>query len=155
MGTRSAMVSPARAKRQSGTAGPTEGADLMLGNSPFFAGLAADDLDAAEAFYGSVLGLRTVRVDAGLLSIQAMNGYAVLIYVKPGHEPAQHTVLNFPVEDIERAVDRLTAAGVTFERYDSGPIATDAKGIATPGPRQAWFRDPAGNILSVLQDISG
>jgi hypothetical protein len=76
----------------------------------------------------------------------------VLIYEKPGHEPAAHTILNFPVDDIEAAVDGLREAGVTFEQYDEGPLKTDEKGIATPGPKQAWFKDPAGNILSVIQD---
>lgn len=123
----------------------------MLGASPFFAGLAVDDMEAAERFYGQTLGLRVVREDPGLMTVHAMNGYLMLLYIKPGHVPAQHTVLNFPVPDIEAAVDALTAAGVVFEHYDSGPIATDEKGIATPGPRQAWFRDPAGNILSVIQ----
>ena len=77
----------------------------------------------------------------------------MLLYERPGHVPAQHTVLNFPVDDIEASVDRLASAGVRFEHYDSGPIKTDERGIATPGPKQAWFRDPAGNILSVIQEI--
>ncbi len=71
---------------------------------------------------------------------------------KPGHQPAAHTILNFPVDDIETAVAELGAAGVQFEHYDSGPIKTDARGIATPGPKQAWFRDPAGNILSIIEE---
>jgi hypothetical protein len=76
----------------------------------------------------------------------------VLAYVKPEHVPAEHTIVNFPVDDIEQTVERLTKAGVTFEQYPSGPIKTNEKGIAHPGPWQAWFRDPAGNILSVTQD---
>ena len=107
---------------------------------------------AAKAFYADTLGIRVVEIGDGLLSIQAVNGYAVLAYVKPGHVPAAHTILNFPVDDIEATVDRLTQAGVSFERYDQGPIKTNDKGIAHPGPWQAWFRDPAGNILSVIQD---
>jgi glyoxalase/bleomycin resistance protein/dioxygenase superfamily protein len=75
----------------------------------------------------------------------------VLIYPKDGHTPAAHTILNFPVDDIEAAVDDLAKAGVEFEHYGEGPIKTDEKGIATPGPKQAWFRDPAGNILSVIE----
>ena len=110
-----------------------------------------DDLDAAQRFYGETLGLRVEREGDGLMTVRAANGYLVLLYIKPGHVPAQHTVLNFPVPDIEAAVDALRAAGVAFEHYDAGPIATNEKGIATPGPKQAWFRDPAGNILSVLQ----
>ena len=124
----------------------------MLTNSPLFAGFAVDDIPAAKAFYADTLGIRVVEIGDGLLSIQAVNGYSVLAYVKPGHVPATHTILNFPVDDIEATVDRLTQAGVTFERYDQGPIKTNDKGIAHPGPWQAWFRDPAGNILSVIQD---
>jgi catechol 2,3-dioxygenase-like lactoylglutathione lyase family enzyme len=123
----------------------------MLTNAPFYAGFAVDDVAAAAAFYRDVLGLTVDEPRAGLLSLRAGNGYAVLVYPKPGHVPATHTVLNFPVDDIEATVDRLRAAGVEFERYDSGPIRTNEKGIARPGPLQAWFRDPAGNILSVIQ----
>lgn len=124
----------------------------MLTNSPFFAGCAVDDIDAARRFYADTLGLKVVDVGPLLLSVQAANGYALLLYGKPGHVPAAHTVLNFPVDDIEAAVDGLIARGVTFEQYPSGPIKTDARGIAHPGPWQAWFRDPAGNILSVIAD---
>ena len=124
----------------------------MLKNSPFFAGFAVDDLAKAKAFYGDTMGARVVDIGPGLAMLQAGNGYAVLIYEKPVHEPAQHTILNFPVDDIEAAVDELRAAGVEFERYDEGPIKTNEKGIAKPGPLQAWFRDPAGNIVSVLED---
>jgi catechol 2,3-dioxygenase-like lactoylglutathione lyase family enzyme len=125
----------------------------MLKNSPFFAGIAIDDVDAAKKFYGETLGLFEVtQIDEHLLTLRAANGYAVLLYAKPGHVPAEHTVLNFPVDDIEATVDRLHAAGVQFEHYDEGPIATNEKGIAHPGPKQAWFKDPAGNILSVLED---
>lgn len=123
----------------------------MLTNSPFYAGFAVDSLTVAEEFYTQKLGLEIADVGPGLLSLRAGNGYAVLIYAKDGHQPATHTVLNFPVDDIEATVDELRAAGVQFEQYDNGPLATNEKGIATPGPKQAWFRDPAGNILSVIQ----
>jgi len=123
----------------------------MLTNSPFYAGFAVDDIAKAKDFYGQKLGVRVVEIDTGLLSLQAGNGYAVLIYAKDTHEPAAHTILNFPVDDIEAAVDELRDAGVEFEQYDDGPFETDEKGIATPGPKQAWFKDPAGNILSVLE----
>jgi predicted enzyme related to lactoylglutathione lyase len=124
----------------------------MLTNSPFYAGIAIDDMESAKKFYGETLGVFDVtQVDTHLLTLRAANGYAVLLYAKPGHVPAQHTVLNFPVDDIESAVDRLHDAGVKFEHYDDGPIATNEKGIATPGPKQAWFKDPAGNILSVIE----
>jgi catechol 2,3-dioxygenase-like lactoylglutathione lyase family enzyme len=125
----------------------------MLKNSPFYAGFAVDDVAKAKEFYQHTLGVfQVVDVGGGLLSLQAANGYAVLIYPKEGHEPAAHTILNFPVDDIEAAVDELRNAGVTFEQYDEGPIKTNEKGIATPGPKQAWFRDPAGNILSVIEE---
>jgi catechol 2,3-dioxygenase-like lactoylglutathione lyase family enzyme len=124
----------------------------MLKNSPFFAGFAVDDMAKAKVFYGDTLGARVVDLGPGLAVLQAGNGYAVLVYEKPQHEPAQHTILNFPVDDIEAVVDELRAAGVEFEHYDEGPIKTNEKGIAKPGPLQAWFRDPAGNIVSVLED---
>jgi hypothetical protein len=92
-----------------------------------------------------------IDVGDGLLSLQGGNGYAVLVYEKDAHEPAEHTIVNFPVDDIDVAVDELRAAGVEFEQYDEGPIATNEKGIATPGPKQAWFKDPAGNILSLIE----
>jgi catechol 2,3-dioxygenase-like lactoylglutathione lyase family enzyme len=123
----------------------------MLKNSPFYAGFAVDDLGKAKDFYDRTLGARVIEVGRGLLSLQAGNGYAVLIYEKETHEPAAHTILNFPVDDIEAAVDTLREAGVRFEQYDEGPIKTNEKGIATPGPKQAWFRDPAGNLLSVIE----
>jgi catechol 2,3-dioxygenase-like lactoylglutathione lyase family enzyme len=110
-----------------------------------------DDIPKAMEFYGKTLGVEVIDVGNGLLALRAGNGYAVLIYPKDGHEPAAHTILNFPVDDIEAAVDGLRAAGVVFEQYEEGPLKTDAKGIATPGPKQAWFKDPAGNILSVIE----
>jgi predicted enzyme related to lactoylglutathione lyase len=126
----------------------------MLKNSPFYAGFAVDDIARAKQFYGQTLGaFRVIEIGEGLLTLQAANGYSVLIYPKPGHVPAAHTILNFPVDDIEAAVDALRKAGVEFEQYGSGPVKTDERGIASPGPglRQAWFKDPAGNILSVIE----
>jgi predicted enzyme related to lactoylglutathione lyase len=124
----------------------------MLTNAPFYAGFAVNDLADAKTFYADTLGVQIDEIGGQLASLRATNGYAVLVYEKPSHVPAEHTILNFPVDDIQVAVDRLIAAGVRFERYDAGPIKTDAKGIAHPGPWQAWFRDPAGNILSVIQE---
>jgi predicted enzyme related to lactoylglutathione lyase len=124
----------------------------MLTNSPLFAGIAVDDVSRAKEFCGETLGVFSVTQQSEhLLDLNGVNGYRVLLYARPGHVPPAHTVLNFPVDNIEDTVDALTARGVRFERYDDGPIKTDAKGIATPGPRQAWFKDPAGNILSILQ----
>lgn len=123
--------------------------------SPLFAGFAVNDVARARQFYGETLGLDVDPQGEHLLWLRAANGYSVLIYGKPTHEPAAHTILNFPVDDIESAVDRLHKAGVVFERYE-GEIKTNEKGIAMPpagrGPKQAWFRDPAGNILSVLEE---
>jgi catechol 2,3-dioxygenase-like lactoylglutathione lyase family enzyme len=121
----------------------------MLDGSEAFSGFAAPDLDAIRTFYRDTLGL-TVDDENGMLWIGVGGGKRVLVYPKPDHEPATYTVLNFPVADVEAAVDALTAAGVAFERYE-GEIATDAKGIMRHGgPEIAWFRDPAGNILSVI-----
>ena len=124
----------------------------MLKNSPFFAGFAVDDTEKAKEFYGQTLGVFHVEeLDGGLLAIQAANGYSILAYPKPGHVPAAHTILNFPVDDIDRAVDELAARGVRFERYDA--FEQDEKGINRGGgPLIAWFKDPAGNVLSVLQE---
>lgn len=122
----------------------------MLGNSKAFSGFSADDLPAAKKFYGETLGL-TVTEENGLLGLRLGGGGQVLIYPKPNHTPATFTVLNFPVDDIDKTVDELTARGVRFERYDD--FGQDEKGIARgEGPYIAWFTDPAGNILSVLQD---
>ena len=123
----------------------------MLANSPFYAGFAVDDLAAAKTFYEKLGVARVIDVGKGLLSLQAGNGYAILVYEKDRHNPAEHTILNFPVDDIETTVDELRAAGVEFEHYDEGPIATNERGIASPGSKQAWFRDPAGNIFSVIE----
>jgi catechol 2,3-dioxygenase-like lactoylglutathione lyase family enzyme len=122
----------------------------MLADSPAFSGFAVPDIAAARDFYGGTLGLE-VSEENGLLTLHLSGGRDVLVYPTPDHEPAVFTILNFPVPDIDRAVDDLTAAGVTFEQY-TGELATDERGIwRGAGPPIAWFRDPAGNILSVLQ----
>jgi catechol 2,3-dioxygenase-like lactoylglutathione lyase family enzyme len=124
----------------------------VLADSPAFSGFSVDDLDAARTFYTDVLGLR-VEVQAemgGLLTLRLGGGTNVLVYAKPDHRPATFTVLNFPVPDIEAAVDELTSRGVRFERYENPP--TDERGIMRAGgPLIAWFTDPAGNVFSVLQ----
>lgn len=129
----------------------------LLTNSPFYAGFAVDDVAKAKRFYADTLGVYpVVEVAPSLLSLHAGNGYAVLIYEKPSHTPAEHTILNFPVDDIEEAVHELSDKGVRFEAYKEGANKTNEKGIAEPaggrGPKIAWFKDPAGNILSVLED---
>jgi catechol 2,3-dioxygenase-like lactoylglutathione lyase family enzyme len=123
----------------------------MLSESKAFSGFAVDDLDKAREFYSATLGLRTSD-ENGLLTLHLAGDRPTLVYPKPDHRPANYTILNFPVGDIDRTVDDLAARGVTFERYDG--FDQDAKGIARGpgGPQIAWFTDPAGNILSVLQE---
>jgi predicted enzyme related to lactoylglutathione lyase len=122
----------------------------MLENSPAFSGYSVDDIPDAMQFYGETLGLE-VSEDHGLMTLHLAGDRDTLVYPKgERHEPATFTVLNFPVEDIERAVDDLAARGVEFERYEG--MDQDARAISrTDGPLIAWFKDPAGNILSVLQ----
>ena len=121
----------------------------MLGESRAFSGFAVDDLGAAKRFYEDVLGLRTSE-EHGLMTLHLAGDRDTLVYPKPGHEPAAYTILNFPVEDIDAAVDALMERGVAFEIYENS--GQDEKGIMRDeGPPIAWFRDPAGNILSVLQ----
>lgn len=127
----------------------------MFRNTKAFSGFSVDDMDAARAFYTDTLGLDVRDNEMGMIEITLGTGGIILIYPKNNHEPATYTVLNFPVEDIDAAVDTLTAKGVTFERYDG--MSQDAKGVsrgraAGQGPDIAWFTDPAGNILSVLSD---
>jgi catechol 2,3-dioxygenase-like lactoylglutathione lyase family enzyme len=129
----------------------------ILTDANAMASFAVKDADAARRFYRDTLGL-DVRdgQQPGLLEIHGQGGAPILVYPKPDHEPAVFTVLNLQVPDVEAAVDALTRAGVSFEHYDGpGGISTDAKGIAgggdQGGPRIAWFRDPSGNIMSVLQ----
>ena len=122
----------------------------MLENSKAFSGFAVADLDAAKKFYSEMLGL-DVSEQNGLLSLHVAGGRDVLVYPKPDHVPATYTILNFPVDDIDATVDELTGRGVTFQRYEG--IEQDEKGIARgSGPYIAWFTDPSGNILSVLQE---
>ncbi len=121
----------------------------MFANSKALSGFAVDDLARAEDFYGKTLGLRTSR-ENGLLTLQIAGERPVIVYPKPDHEPAGFTILNFPVEDIDGAVDQLFARGVQIERYDG--FGQDERGIQrSGGPYIAWFKDPAGNVLAVLQ----
>jgi catechol 2,3-dioxygenase-like lactoylglutathione lyase family enzyme len=121
----------------------------MFGSVKAFSGFAVDDLDAARAFYADVLGLDVEKVGDGLLSLNIAGGTTILVYPKPDFTPATYTILNFPVADVDAAVDELTAKGVAFQRYDG--FDQDEKGISrSGGPTIAWFTDPAGNTLSVL-----
>ena len=129
----------------------------MLQQSKVFSSFSTDNLEAAKQFYGQTLGL-SVKQEAEMgLGLHLDGGGEVFIYPKPNHEPATFTVLNFRVGNIDEAVDALIAKGITFEQYDTGYMKTDAKGIsrsASPehGPSIAWFKDPAGNLLSVVEE---
>jgi catechol 2,3-dioxygenase-like lactoylglutathione lyase family enzyme len=122
----------------------------MLGASEAFSGFSVDDLDVARRFYGETLGV-ALGDDSMGLSLKLGGGGTVFVYPKRDHEPASFTVLNFPVEDIEGAVDELSGRGVEFLRYDG--FEQDERGIAQPmgGPHIAWFTDPAGNVISVIE----
>ena len=116
-----------------------------------FSGFSVNDLQKAKQFYGRTLGL-DVSEDRGMLWIHTPGGGKVFVYPKPNHAPATFTILNFPVESVDRAVDDLTGKGVRFEIYDQPDLKTDSRGILRGnGPTIAWFKDPAGNILSVLE----
>jgi predicted enzyme related to lactoylglutathione lyase len=122
----------------------------MFADTKAFSGFAVDDIAEAQKFYAQTLGLR-VSEEHGMLTLHLAGGRDTLVYPKPGHTPATYTILNFQVDDIDAAVDELTGRGVSFARYDG--MAQDDKGINRGGgPYIAWFTDPAGNILSVLQE---
>ncbi len=124
----------------------------MFRDSKAFSGFAVKDLEAARTFYAGTLGLEAQVEPMGLLSLHLGSGAQVVVYPKPDHVPATYTILNFPVADVDAAVDRLIAAGVRMERYEG--FEQDAKGIArgNGGPAIAWFTDPSGNILAVLDE---
>ncbi len=123
----------------------------MLGDSKAFSGFSVNDLEKAKQFYGEVLGVSVGENPAGL-ELHLGGGTTVFVYPKPNHTPATFTILNFPVADVDGTVDELAKRGVRFEKYDLPQMKTDEKGIArgNGGPTIAWFKDPAGNILSVL-----
>lgn len=123
----------------------------MLKDSKAFSGFSVNDMEKARKFYSETLGLET-SAPMGALQLHLSGGGRVFIYEKPNHEPATFTVLNFPVADVEKTVDELTAKGISFEHYNMGGMNTDAKGIMRGrGPTIAWFKDPAGNIISVVE----
>ena len=126
----------------------------MFKDTAAFSGFAVDDLGAARAFYTDILGLdvsEVTEVPGGLLQLNIAGGHPVMVYPKPDFTPATYTILNFPVPDVDAAVDEFTAQGVTFERYDG--FEQDEKGISrtSGGPAIAWFTDPAGNVMAVLE----
>lgn len=121
----------------------------MFKNNAAFSSFSVDDVAKARQFYGETLGVEIS--ETGMLQLKIGNGARVMIYPKPNHTPASFTVLNFPVPDIEKAVDALAKRGVRFEHYE-GDLKTDEKGIFRGGgPTIAWFKDPAGNVLSVVE----
>jgi catechol 2,3-dioxygenase-like lactoylglutathione lyase family enzyme len=125
----------------------------MLANSKAFSGFAVDDLAEARRFYSETLGLRTTLINEnhGLLTLHLGGDRDTLVYLSPGMTPPSYTILNFPVDDIDAAVDELVSRGVAFEQYEEMP--QDEKGVMREGgPLIAWFKDPAGNTLSVLQE---
>ena len=136
-----------------GGTGASKETEAMLQDSKAFSGFSVDDGPRAKAFYGDTLGLEvSEEPEHGLLFLHLPGDRDTLIYPKPDHSPATFTILNFPVEDIETAVEELTERGVRFERYPGTEMETDEKGIFRGGgPNIAWFKDPAGNILSLIE----
>ena len=122
----------------------------MIKYKEIFSGFSVDDIEKAKSFYEKTLGMKVKQDHMGHLELHIEGSNSVLVYPKPNHSPASFTVLNFPVEDIDKAVDELRKRGVDFEQYGE-PIKTDEKGICRGEPNIAWFKDPAGNILSVLE----
>src|SRR3954447_13865805 len=123
----------------------------MFENTQAFSGFSVDDILAAKRFYGETLGLK-VTEDNGLLTLHVAGDRPILVYPKDDHAPASFTILNFPVEDIEAAVDALAQRGVSFEHYAGTDLETDEKGVFRGGgPLIAWFKDPAGNVLSEIE----
>lgn len=122
-------------------------------NTKAFSSFSVKDLDEAKRFYGQTLGLEVLESDEGLI-LQTKGGIDVFIYPKPDHTPATFTVLNFIVDDVDSAVNELTKMGVNFQIYDKGELKTDDRGVFQGKPKIAWFKDPAGNFLSILENNS-
>ena len=125
----------------------------MLKNSKGFSSFAVNDIPKAKDFYQNILGLTVIDNPMGLIELEISGSSNILVYPKPDHHPATFTVLNFPVDDIDTTVDELIDKGITFEQYDEEYLKTDERGISKDngGPSIAWFKDPAGNILSVIE----
>jgi len=123
----------------------------MFKHTQAFSGFSVNDIQKAKEFYGDILGLEYSE-PMGQLQLHIAGGGEIFVYGKPNHTPATFTILNFPVDNVEKAVDELTGKGVKFEIYTEGQLKTDEKGIMRGnGPTIAWFKDPAGNFLSVLE----
>ena len=126
---------------------------MVLKNTYAFSSFSVKDLDETKKFYGQTLGLGISESDEGL-SLQTQGSSDVFIYPKTDHIPATFTVLNFVVDDVDRKVDELTKMGIRFEIYDKGDLKTDDRGVFQGKPKIAWFKDPSGNFLSILQNGS-
>ena len=126
----------------------------MLKQSKAFSGFSVNDIQKAKQFYSEILGLDVKDNPMGLIELNIEGNNRIIIYPKPNHVPATFTILNFPVKNIDEAVDELIKKGITFEQYEE-PIKTDKKGIyrsGGKGPNIAWFKDSAGNILSLIEE---
>ena len=125
----------------------------MFRNTKAFSGFSVNDIEKAKQFYSEILGLEVINLDMGVLELHIAGGTRILIYPKPNHSPASFTILNFPVLNIEQTVQDLKQLGVIFESYAEENFKTDEKNIFRGGgPLIAWFRDPAGNILSLIEE---
>ena len=129
----------------------------MFKNTKAFSSFSVNNLQKAKEFYSKTLGINVSDNPMGLIELHIAGSNNIMVYPKPNHEPATFTVLNFPVDDIDKTVDELTTKGVVFEQYDFAELKTDEKGISRGdggerGPSIAWFKDPAGNILSVVEE---
>ena len=126
---------------------------MIFKNTKAFSSFSVNDLEEAKKFYGQTLGLEVSESKEGL-NLQIKGGNDVFIYTKPDHAPATFTILNFVVDDVDRTVDELTKLGIRFQIYNKGQLKTDDKGIFQGKPKIAWFKDPAGNFLSILENDS-
>jgi predicted enzyme related to lactoylglutathione lyase len=126
---------------------------MIFKNTKAFSSFSVNDLEEAKKFYGQTLGVEVSESEEGL-NLQIKGGNDVFIYPKPDHVPATFTVLNFVVDDVDRTVDELTKLGIRFQIYNKGELKTDDKGIFQGKPKIAWFKDPAGNFLSILENDS-
>lgn len=125
----------------------------MFKDTKFFGSFSVNDVKAARSFYADKLGVE-INETMGMLQLKPSGGSMVFVYPKPDHKPATFTVLNFPVDDIAATMDKLREAGVTFEIYTEGDAKTDDQGVSTYGDtKAAWFKDPAGNILALLEGM--
>ena len=126
---------------------------MVFKNTKAFSSFSVNDLDEAKKFYGQILELEVSESEEGL-NLHIKGGNDIFIYLKPDHAPATFTVLNFVVDDVDRTVDELAKLGIRFQIYNKGELKTDDKGIFQGKPKIAWFKDPAGNFLSVLENDS-